>query len=279
MSESDLLQQAKKQTALLALDYQMHAQKQKQSKMSWRIFFGAFIVLIVTRYLALKTEYKEVFDWIKSNPQSYACALGNFTGWQIALNISYPWLGHLVLEDPITQYSARFLWYVIYNNLIPTQKEIDDKFPGKGLTPLDYLCGNIASEFYTDSKTPIADAEAAVKKDASNTPWWKTFTSTSNLIDGFHDAELQIFLSQGFYGLAKWAESGQTSANDLYTIVYGKTPKKPCNSSKQILNTVTGISTGLMAGAAFGPVGSLVGGLVMGGLTFMGGSDDNANCS
>lgn len=284
-SEGEIVSQLKKQTAFLALDYQRQEKRAHQNKVKAILFMGFFMFMILSKYVALRLEYKTVFQWFKDN-QSYTSSLNHFSPWQIALGISYPTLAKLVNEDPLTQYSSRFLWYVIYSGKIPTVDEVIKQFPhavNAGITPFDFLAGDVSAKFYGGSSScdpsigPVGCAIVAVKKDVSQTPWFSILTPQSKLVVDPNNSELLAqFLGNGFYGLARWAESGSTSANDLYELVYAQQPPPtPCNSAANTMNTLSTISGGIMAGSAFGPAGAVVGGLFFAGMSLFGGGNSN----
>lgn len=289
MTDAELLNQAKKQTTLLALDYKERVQERRSTNVRRSLILGGLLCLIITRYMALRAEYKELFQWFSQwGRDSYTCAFNNVSAWSIVMNLAYPWLGKILFENPLTQYSCRFIWYVVYNGLIPSQDQINtcvDKQPSD-ITPLDFLCGSVAAKYNPDINALLTQ----LKQGDNFGPWCTILKPNSMIIDGQHDAELTQFITNGFVGLAKWSESSSTSADTLFTIVYGTTPKTPCKSTaSQILNTVTGAATGVMVGASFKVgeeaampfAGPIIGGLIMGGLTLFSQLSDNqaSKCS
>lgn len=272
---AQLLKAAQVQNTLLGAQLAQSAAARQRASHRTAVILFSVLFFLLSRYVVLRQQYAPVFTMWKDYKNVFPCALENSTPWHIALSISYPWLAQLILQNPIKQATARFLWYIIYTNSLPTQQWIDSKFPNYGITPLDYFCGNVAGKWLASHSDPVNDAVAFLTSTSSsqgvaNSPWATILTQNAQLLT---DANmLRQFLLGGFYGAAQFAESSSTSANDLYQIFYGQQPPSTCSGGNRALSIASSAATGMMALSVLGTPAAIIGGLGMGLLSFFGGS-------
>lgn len=265
------LQYAKLNSQLLAeQQYWMKSEAHKKS-VRWKWLMIALVFFVFSKFVMLRTEYKQVFAvFAKRSSAQYACLFNNATPWNIVLNVAYPWLGRLINENPLTQDQARFLVFSIRNSLFPTADWIQNNCPasceGLNLTPLHYVCGNIIGDWASYLKQigkerSIQDLTAQVKSDPASTPWASILKTTSKLLDGSVDSELMlgVLLSQGFWGVATM-KGNTASPEQIYLTIFNQQPEQPkCNNVTAFAGVATNAATFSMAGSAFGPEGTAAG--------------------
>jgi len=267
---------------LLARQQLVDQSIRSKSKIRWQFFLFALVFFIVSKYVLLRTQFKEVFTVFKDyskNDAGYSCGVYDASAWNIVLNVVYPWLGQY-WPQPLSQDQANFLWMAIRSNWIPTQDQINkaSQCAGLNLVPLSYLCGNILAIWTNVTGKGIAD----VQSNADQSPWFWFLTGnqqTGSAILNDTNA-LQILLSQGLWGILTYVGHSGKSPQDMYNEIYTKNPPSPaCSTLGQVANISTNAATFSMAGAVFGPAGAIIGGMAGLGLGMAQSGDQCGNSS
>lgn len=264
---SEANQLSRVQANLMATANMNLAKRQQASSRRFYAFLLSVVFFIAAKYVMLRTEYHALFTIWQQNSKSNgagACAMQfDFSPWNIALNRSYPWLGRVIVENPLSQGQAQFLWYVIKSGILPTKDTLSQDFAGYGLSPLDYLCGNVFSIWSQKTGSTIDD----LVKNPANSPWKYFLNSQSKILSD--TAKLSIFTNGGFFAAAQWV--GGDSPNVIYDFIFAAKPPSTCDSGNQIMSAVTNATTlGFAADMLFKtPIVGVIAGL---GLSLFGGS-------
>lgn len=254
----DLAQQAiqyqKLTTEILGHEQVETAKLRKQSKVRWDLFILGLLFFVLSKYVVLRTQFKQVFDMFKEGYPTNAglsCASSSSAQpWNIVLNVAYPWIGKIFYEEPLGQQSAEFLWMAIRSNAIPTDADIAScaACNGLGLTPLAYLCGNILAAWNT--ATGVDHTIADVQANPENTPWSMFLNSNSCIL--LHPNDLTTLVTSGFWGIA--LNMLGSTPQQLYNEIFDQgPPNSGCSTSGAVTSVVSGMGSFAMAGMAFGP--------------------------
>lgn len=248
--------------------------KQLSYQQTWSRI-GFFLISSVlwyafTQWIQLRTEYKQLLDiYTAGYTQGFStlgCGAQDYSPWQVIMGMAYPnsFITANFIRTPFTQDQSFFLWYSV-KNFIPTQDQIDacTSCSGLELTPLSYLCGNILSAWETHSGQSATTLMAQVRSNPGNTPWFSILTSDAAILDPSNDRKLQILLTQGFVGAVRATDWFDTSEG-FYNFIFGKKAPaadsaKTCSTGTQVAHYAGAITTGMMAGGAFGPAGAFFG--------------------
>ena len=272
------LQYEKLTNELLAKQQLEAASIRHKSKVRWILFFIGLLFFFISRYVVLKTEYKQVFDVFKSGKNAdFQCLYKIGDGanaWNIVLNNAYPelvhnnWLFQTLLgfispnslANPLSQDQAIFLYNAIRSNYFPNQQQIDQNpaCNGLGLTPLSYVCGNIlgdwaAAVFNNDTNAALT----AMKTNPDQSPWQGMVSTTSCIL--LQPDLLQDLTTGGFWKVAQDCGT-KASPHDIYVAIFGRVPPpQGCSSTQKFGNIATSMATFAMAGSAAGGYGAIAG--------------------
>jgi hypothetical protein len=267
-------------TQLLTRQQMIDESLRHSSKIRWQFIFIAVSFFLFSRYIVLRTQFKQVFNIFKNSKkiEGLEClSSSNLTAWNLVLNVSYPWIGRTLIEQPLSQDQAEFLWLAIRSNWLPTQDQIDgdECCSALDLSPLSYLCGDI----YTEWNKKTGKSYSDIRGNPEQTPW-KWFLSSDSKI--LQSDDLITLVTTGLGGIARLLGT-EKSPQDMYNEIYTKSPPaKGCNGSSQAATYISSTMTGMMAGGALGPGGALaggVGGVVLGFVQSSGQCGDKSGCN
>jgi hypothetical protein len=264
---AELAKQQKITNELLGKQQQYQLNKDHGTQIKWELILFAVIFFLVSRYVVLKQEFRPVFDLFATENEAVGQCLttNHATAWNIVLNTAYPSVAKFpfLVEEPLSQDQAQFLWDAIRGNFFPTVDQInDDPISGNlGLVPLSYLCGNILATWSQALDISPDEALGKIKQSPENTPWHWFFNKDSTLLSSADDG-LRRFTTEGFWGMAKWV--GTVSApRDMYKYIFASDPPTTgCGTSTKIAGVSSSVATFSMAGSAFGTPGAVAGAFV-----------------
>lgn len=251
--------------------------RRRQARQRQRYALASVVLWVASVYVRLRAEYKPLFVLFakhKSSNAGFTCATQNFSPWAIALGVSYPWLERLIVESPLTQEGATFLWYLVRAEVLPTEKAIaDSDFKGQGLTPLHYLCGSVLTQV---GGWPDANA---VRARPEESPFGLIGLTKDSVIlqPQFSDAFAHL-VTGGFYSVAQWLSSSSTSAHEFFQDIFGKAPPSKCGAKSPLsqgLGALGSFAGTLAFFPELGPVGFLAAAGLSAGLGF---ASSNVGC-